>query len=373
MGRRGRAARSFPAVPLAFLATAIALELALRGFGPFLPGHYRTGPLIEPDAHLGWRHIPAAVTWFKQPEFTARVETNPQGRLGPPVTPTTAANVRRVVLLGDSFVGAIQLPYDRTMAGLLPGLARERIEVVNEGVSGYGTDQSILALDARAAALGPHVAVLVVTVANDVWNNDWALESRQPTYPKPHFEVTGGGALRLVPTMPEAGSLAERIRPILGRSWLLTVIKTGIVDPLVTSARDRAHRLELLEVLKPPDGEWVRAWQITAALVGVFAERARALGVRPVLAIAPEPCQVHADLCGGAPALSASTIPQDELRAAAVRAGIDVVDLLPSFRSAAARGRRLYYALDLHWNEEGNRLAAEILAATLAPSVRSDP
>jgi hypothetical protein len=41
------------------------------------------------------------------------------------------------------------------------------------------------------------------------------------------------------------------------------------------------------------------------------------------------------------------------------------VDLLPAFRSLAKAGEVLYYPFDTHWNLEGRRAAAKLIAASL--------
>lgn len=357
---------------VSLLVLGIVLELGLRWFGPFLPGSYRTGPLIEPDPDVGWRQIPSTVIWFRNQEFTVQVRTNSAGRFGPEAAEEPRRGAPRVILLGDSFVGATQMRYESTMAGLLPSLLADAgdVEVVNEGSSGYGTDQEILVLERRDARLRPDVVVLVFTVANDAWNNLWELESKHTTYAKPYFEVDPQGELVLRPPIAPSVGVTDGLRSILSRSVLLTVVKTGLIDPL-TLAREQLYRLDQLGVLEQPAGAWERAWQVTSLLIVRFARDARAMGAKPLLVIAPDPCQVHADLCSGRAALSDSTVPQDRLRDAAGRAGVPVLDLLPAFRREAASGRRLYFARDLHWTADGQELAAREVARELAPLVRT--
>jgi lysophospholipase L1-like esterase len=352
-----------PALSLASLLVFAALvEIAFRVLGPFAPGYYRTGPLIEPDPVLGWRHIPSETTWFRTPEFTSRADTGRDGRLGPEVM--SAAGRPLVLLMGDSFVGATQLPYEQTMAGRLVA-ALPRAVVVNDGVSGYGTDQEVLLLRREAMALRPDAIIVVFTVANDVWNDDWSLEARHPTYPKPYFDLDAAGVLDLRPLAQADIGLIDRLRPVLAHSQVLTVIKTGIIDRLLGSASDQATRLAQLDVLDEPRGEWIRAWTIAQRLVERLASEAA--GSPTLLVIAPDPCQVHADLCSGRTALSRSDVPQRLLSAAAAHAGIRVLDLTPALRTAAARGERVYFPLDLHWNAAGARLAAEAIAASAGP------
>lgn len=342
------------------VGAAVALEIALRAFGPILPGSYRTAPLIEPDPDLGWRHVPSAVIWSKHPDFTARAMVNGQGRLGPEIRGDRRPGTARFLLLGDSYVAATQMTYELTIGGRLAGLLAGS-EIVNDGVSGYGTDQAVLVLARDAPHLRPDIAVLMFTVANDVSNNDVNLAA--PTYPKPHYVLTDAGDIALRP-IDQKPSPFELLRGLLARSALFTALRTGIVDPLAERP-SQSYRLELLEVLDEPGGEWLRAWQITLQLIERFASEARSHGAAPLLVIIPEACQVHDDLCEGRPERSGSTLPQDRLRATAARTGLAVLDLLPAFRDQARQGVRLYFPRDLHWNEEGHRLAAELVAGEL--------
>lgn len=358
--------------PLAPVITIVlVLELILRSFGPVLPGSYRTGPLIEPDAALGWRHIPDAVTWYRYPEFVTKVVINEQGRPGQIVAETKTPGVLRIALLGDSMAEAAVVPIEAGLAELLvQGLADlGPVEVINEGVSSYGTDQAVLAFERRVAPLRPDAVVLLFTVANDVWNNDWALESQSPTRVKPHFGLDTFGAAVLDPTEGTV-PLGDTLRSAVARSAVVSLVKSGIID--VLGQRDpRAAREAQWGVLREPTGEWVRAWQITDAILARLAADAKAAGVPLLLAIAPDNCQVHIVDCGRFPELNASTVPQRILAASADRWQIPVLDLLVPFRVAAAGPRRLHLTADIHWNAEGYRLAARSIIPALRTALRS--
>ncbi|MBI4347415.1 MAG: SGNH/GDSL hydrolase family protein [Elusimicrobia bacterium] len=343
------------------------LELALRSFGPVLPGYYQTGPLIEPDPDLGWRHVPSSVVWFRTRDFTSRAEVNAQGHLGPAV-PVARTDALRVMVLGDSFAGATQLPSERSVAGLLPEHIGRAVEVINEGVSGYGTDQEILVLERDGPLLRPDVVVLLFTVSNDVFNNDPALQHPGLTYPKPHFDLGPAGELTLVPLPRNEPSPADRIRRWLAGSSLLWVIKTGVIDPLTGTQTDPGYHRRLLEVLEEPSGEWERAWQLTDRLVQRIAGTAEAIGALPLLVIVPDACQVHSRLCPEP--FTPRAVPQARLRAVAERSGMRVVDLLPELRQAAAQGETLYFPSDLHWNEAGHAAAAAAIARSIPEALK---
>src|SRR5438094_9626982 len=60
------------AVLLGCLLPLLMLELALRLFGPFLPGNYDTGPYVRRDPTLGHFHLPNFGGWHKAPHVTVR-------------------------------------------------------------------------------------------------------------------------------------------------------------------------------------------------------------------------------------------------------------------------------------------------------------
>ena len=51
-------------------------------------------------------------------------------------------------------------------------------------------------------------------------------------------------------------------------------------------------------------------------------------------------------------------------------AGVPVVNLMPVFQEATARGERLYWRDDTHWNDAGIRLAAEELWRVTGPLLK---
>lgn len=88
-------------------------------------------------------------------------------------------------------------------------------------------------------------------------------------------------------------------------------------------------------------------------------------GVQWVIVLIPEKEQVYREY------VPARAYPKDEawppsvfdtLAPALESEGITVVNLLPVFRGAAARGELIYWPDDTHWNEAGIQLAAETIA-----------
>src|SRR5687767_4111172 len=81
----------------------LALEIALRAFGPIIPGNYETGVWAEGHPVVGHYHIPGATAWIREPEFTTYLRFNRFGLRVPEIATEKSSSMRRVLLLGDSF------------------------------------------------------------------------------------------------------------------------------------------------------------------------------------------------------------------------------------------------------------------------------
>lgn len=91
-------------------------------------------------------------------------------------------------------------------------------------------------------------------------------------------------------------------------------------------------------------------------------------GIRWVVVLIPEKEQVYRDFLPplhwlGDQALPPSSLP--DIEAVLQGEGIAVVDLLPVFRDAVARGELIYWPDDTHWNFRGMELAAERIGQEL--------
>src|SRR5213075_647566 len=91
---------------------------------------------------------------------------------------TKLANTLRVALLGDSFSEAMHLPMEQTFWWLLqqqlkdcPAFAGKEVEIINFGVSGYGTGQELMTLRQKVWDYSPDVVILVICTSNDMRDN----------------------------------------------------------------------------------------------------------------------------------------------------------------------------------------------------------
>lgn len=129
-------------------------------------GHGVSGHRYLHDLVLGWRNIPGhrAETWGHS------LSINALGLRGDEVTRAKPAGVRRILLLGDSFIWGLGVGNDSTISAALGRRLAEinrPHQVLNAAVSGWSTDQQYLYFKGDGAALQPDLVVVGFFQLND--------------------------------------------------------------------------------------------------------------------------------------------------------------------------------------------------------------
>ena len=375
---------------LGLLLPLLAVEVALRVAGPILPGNYDTGAYLVRDERLGHFHVPGFDGWIKAPEFTTRVTINPQGLRDRRREYAKPAGTYRILLLGDSFVEAVQVEQPEGIAEQLEGVlnweSARPVDVINAGVAAYGTGQEYLLLDQIGERYQPDLVVLLFFVGNDLTNNNYRLELWESDLRlalKPYFDVTADGALRLIHGPPPAPR--EGLRYFMrDHSLLFNVVETGVYNKL--GQNYPREQLEAIGGLRTPltglydtqpDDEWLRAWRISEALLARIRDRSAELGAKLVVVGAPEwrtlePQAWRDEIQRGNPRsnrLASGRLridaPTTRLGEVADRLGIPYVNLLPPFEAASAASPPRYYEFDKHWTATGHAVAARAVEQAL--------
>ena len=190
-----RSSRLLP-ICLALASTALALsglELATRLAGLHFPSIARpadggTRALWVHDAELGWYHRPGTRGADSRGGPDAgRIRINSLGLRGPDPDPDRPA----VLVLGDSFAFGVGVDEPHLMSSELErrlAALGQPVSVINAGVSGYSTDQSLLLFRRLAPRLHPRLVVLVLC-DNDLEGN--AADFAYGRYYKPYFALSG--------------------------------------------------------------------------------------------------------------------------------------------------------------------------------------
>ena len=362
------------------------VECALRVF-------HLTAPLqYEPNPLFGWGHTPNAVVWRYQDGESVEVKINSRGLRDFDYQYEKSDRTYRIMVLGDSFSEAVQVPLENSFPKLVEAtlsskqtLLPSRIEVINAGASGYGTDNELLFFRSEGSKYKPDLVLLEFCICNDVRNNWFELENVDVGgFRKPYFVPAPDGlVLKNFPFVREA-SVATPIKLWLNRHVRLYPFLREARDRLMSVSRGAPSGIPLdyQVYLKDYPESWNTAWFVTGGLLRELKREVAAQGAALLVMIVPTRVQVYSkDWQQVLETYSDMEKheweigkPNRLLRQILEQEGIGYVDLLPPFiQHANQSGPLLYLSSDGHWNREGHRLASEILSETLIHhSVLSD-
>jgi len=352
--------------------------------------------LRMPHETRGWALEPDASSFQRTRDYGVLVRTNALGMRDRPHDPLPGPGVFRIVVLGDSFMEAYQVPLEQSLPYLLQErLASRGVEVLNLGVGGYGTAQELLALEEEGLRYRPDLVVLAFYAGNDVQNNSHAIEAalhgeEEPTtFARPYARASALDS-ELVWTPPDRARLEPYARRWRERKdslldALRRTLQPAMVAHLVEQATARLRsrlggkdafdpqllfgRLFLREVGDPEASRlWDEAWMATRRLLLEIDRVSHAAGARFAVLIVPTQFQVDpralASVQAEYPGLDFDPLRINrELADFCADAGIPLLDPVDAFAREEAAGRPMYYALeDRHWNAAGQSLATDLLA-----------
>ena len=182
--------------------------------------------LYHYDSELGWAAKPDTDALYVASE-RIQVRHNALGLRD--AMPDTSRR-HRLVVFGDSYVWGFDVTEEDRFTEHLES-EQPTWDVVNAGVSGYGTDQALLLAERILPDLQPDAVLLVYTPQNDHVDN--ATNVRYNGYYKPYFVVSGDTlALQGVPVPVPARYRYEEMPVYLVR--LVVDAYTRLKHPAVT-------------------------------------------------------------------------------------------------------------------------------------------
>jgi hypothetical protein len=381
---------------LAFALAALVLslgacELLLRLAGYSAPIWYR------PDAMLGWAMRPGAHGWFTK-EGRAYAQINAEGFRDRTHSVRKPAGTYRIAVLGDSAVEAFQVDLEATFWWKLQDALRSctgrKVEALAFGVSGYGTGQQALLLEALAMRYQPDL-VLLAFAPNDLRNNSPRLETERQ---RPFFTVDGG-ELRLDDSFRKRGDYIARASRGYeayrdASDWLRLVqlvqaARHGLdtIRQANAAARSEGAGIAGIEpttpiaLFSPPgDAAWDEAWTLTEKLIVRMKDYAARHDARFVLAPISHSAQVHPDAATRKRLQDALGVPdlfyiERRLEALGRAAGFPVIALAPELQRRAEAEKVYFHGFPNyrvgwgHWNEQGHAAAAAVLAQRLCSTL----
>lgn len=410
MNRKPSRATKLLAKPLliliGFLVGAIIAEIALRVAGYSFPEFYQR------DQVVGISLMPGAEGWYRK-EGGAYIRINSDGLRDVERVKPKPPGIFRIALLGDSYCEGLQVSLEETFWSVMAKKLDEcqvfpgKVEVINFGVSGYGTAQELLTLREKVWQYSPDLVVLAVTTNNDITDNSRALKKTDEV---PYFvykdsqlvlddsyktasSVRFGNSslgrfghwLRVHSRLIEAAVQGHRGFKVVLASWRakdpaapLPKNESPTGDKQDLFARSDELGADNLVYLEPNNPVWNDAWRVTEGLITqMHAEIAKGGAKFLVVTLSNGP-QVIPDpnwRQGFAKRLGVNDLfyPDNRIKTFGDREHIPVINLAPELQVIADRDRTFLHGFgdnlgNGHWNVTGHRIAGELLAKKICES-----
>jgi lysophospholipase L1-like esterase len=200
---------------LVFIATVLLAEVTVRiAFPSMRPATEERARFWVYDSQLGWAHRPNQTGQFNHEDFSVTVTHSSQA-LRDDEYPVARNEKQRMVVLGDSYAWGFGVEQDERFSEIIEDRNPDW-EIINAGVSGYGTDQELIYLEETGINFKPDV-VLLLFYENDYGNN---VNKEQYWHNKPYYLVVDESLqLNNVP-VPNAQAKQLIDRFLLGRTCL---------------------------------------------------------------------------------------------------------------------------------------------------------
>jgi len=299
--------------------------------------------------------------------------------------------VYRIAVLGDSYIEAPQVAVaDRVTEQLEAELNRRgtvaplEVEVLNFGFSTYGTMQELQVLERDVWRFAPDLVILAFLTGNDVQNNCRDLLD-EPN--RPYLDLRDGvfeEAFPPSPTMPATTwsqesrllGLWNKIRYQRSMHAKRQAEAKRYRFPDGPEARGLEAGLDAGIYLPPSEPAWDYGWRITEELLRRFNEACLAHDTDWLLVVLSNGIQVHPEMelretFRRTMGHSSLLHPEERLKEAARRDGYAILCLAPLLGTIAERDRVFLHGFENmqpgfgHWNEQGHRAAAGLIADRL--------
>jgi hypothetical protein len=375
----------------------VLVEIGLRIIGYSYPEFYL------PDTHRGYSLRPDMEGWYRK-EGEAYVRINSDGLRDREHSKMKAANTFRIAVLGDSFVEALQVPFEESFSHIVeqqlrscPMMAGRDVEVINFGVSGYGTAQELITLRNQVWQYSPDLVLLAVTTNNDISDNSQALKkTNQIPYfvwrderlveddsflqtssfqSRNNFLGRVGrwfrDHLRIVQAIQQAAFTLRVMREQRAAAKSSQPEKTANGPQRSVAAADELG-VDNLVYREPSDPVWINAWTVTEQLIKTMRSEVESKSVAFVVMTLSNPPQVlpaAATREAFLERVGARDIfyPDNRIAQFCRHEGIAVATLAPAMQQYAQQNNLMLHGFgkDIgngHWNVAGHHIAGQLAA-----------
>lgn len=329
----------FTAVVISLVIVALFAEVTVRLCGP-RPVEDEKYRFCRFDHELGWAPL-ENVTYA---EKEVLVHQNQFGLRAPDdIQLKNTSGRKRVLVLGDSYVWGFGATQEELFT------ARQVYgtddELINGGVSGYGTDQEYLFYLREGQKFDVDEVVLAFTLYNDISNN---LNSKQYSYLKPYFTLNAGQLVLHNDHVRD--SIVKRFGRTLRREFRVYDLCNDGVHALIKTLQ-RKHPDSETVVVSDADRKGI---ELTLAILKKLKEAVEARHAKLLVVFIPYKPRVEQHLPGNHPFAPL-------LAEGLTRMGISYREPYPEFLKSAIAGVDPFKLADTHFNTAGHALFAKFV------------
>jgi hypothetical protein len=305
--------------------------------------------------------------WRVRDEIAAPFKINAQGWNSPlPDYPVERKpGVSRVAFVGDSFVEALQVPFDKTFAEVVGDrlAVKGTVEIQRFGVAGAPLSQYLQMVEREVEQRRPD-RIVVMLVHND-FDESFVFKPGRYTSSFLKLKIEGGKVAGEVAPAPWRAGWLEFVRQSATARFLLyrwQVRPQTLVDAMLGPAKAAGEGGYAANI--DVAGVFAHEADIRVAtdyLFGRLKARADSIGAKLQLVMDGDRAAIYAGRTDS-PALKLNRIAAEM----AARHGIAFLDLHPVFAAEWAKaGKRFEFQADAHWNEYGHQVAGAAVAEAL--------
>jgi hypothetical protein len=379
------------------------MEIALRIIGYTYPIWYM------PDQYTGYSLRPGVEGWYTR-EGQSYVRVNSVGLRDREHEKQKPPNTVRIAVLGDSFSEAMHVPQEDTFWWLMerrlkscPAFAGKNVEVINFGVSGYGTAQELITLRQKVWDYQPDIVLLAFLTFNDIMDNSKALKD---TEEMPYFVykneqlvlddsfLNSRTYLKLDSKWNRLGRwIRDRVRVFQAVHHAAFVYKTfmearrarQVMEAQNAEAQKRQARPEQSQAnapkkpslinhwvyYEPQEQVWKDAWRVTEGLIGQMSKEVKERGAQFLVVVLDNDVQSlpNPESRGNfmrSIGVTDLSYPNRRVEDFCKSQGIEVLDIAPMMLDYAERNKLFLHGFGKdvgngHWNSAGHAQAADLM------------
>ena len=373
---------------LSILLTFGLSEIFLQVTDFSYPSLYRLSEVV------GVEHLPGTNGWNRK-EGEQYIKINRDGMRGPVFAKTKPPNTLRIAVLGDSMTEGSQVAVKNIFSSILENdlnkcnlFGEKKVEVINFGVSDYGTAQELIVLREKVWLYDPDFVLLAIFTQNDISNNSAALEKQKM---RPFFTYQGDELL-----LDNSFRYLKEFKIKTSWAWrgLLFISQYSRTIQLLNKTRHRLmeneksfiklnvqmNQLGISVYFNPKNKEWNVAWNITESLIIKMRDETKQRGAKFMIATLSNDIQVHPDLQVQQDFIKENGLndlfyPESRIEEFATKNKISNVILAPKLAEHAQRNGVFLHGFENygmgfgHWNENGHRLAGHLIAEKFCAEV----